>query len=130
MFRDVMKLKVFTLADGLALEVYRLTLGFPPEDRSGLDALLRRSALSVPLRIMEACRKGGDEGFIQGLGFAAEAAADGRYLTGLAGQLGLLSAEQSQQTQEAFQHVMMALYGLRKAARNRERAPAAETREG
>jgi four helix bundle protein len=123
MFRDPTKLKVFTLADEIALEVFRLAGGFPAEDRSGLDALLRRAALAVPLRIMEGCSRGGDEAFLQGLSAAAEAAADGRYITGLAEHLGLLAPLIAKQTQERFNHLTMALYGLRKAAsKPRERA--------
>ena len=128
MFRDPTKLKVFTLADEIALEVYRLAGGFPAEDRSGLDVQLRRAALSVPIRIMEGCRRGGDQAFLQGLSCAAEAASDGRYLAGLAEQLGLLAPELSKRTQERFNHLAMALYGLRKAAsKPREKV---ETLEG
>lgn len=129
MFRDPTKLKVFNLADELALEVYRLANGFPSEDRSGVDAQLRRAALSVPLRIMEGCRRGGEQAFLQGLSTAAEASSDGRYLTGLAEQLGLLAPEISRPTQERFQHLTMALYGLRKAV-SKPRDRAAETVEG
>ncbi len=129
MFRDPTKLKVFTLADELAVEVYRLANGFPAADRSGLDAQLRRAALSVPLRIMEGCRRGGDEAFIHGLSAAAEASSDGRYLTGLAEHLGLLAPHVSKPTQERFQNLAMALYGLRKAV-SKPRERAAETAEG
>ncbi len=115
MFRDPSKLKVFTLADELALEVYRLAAGFPAEDRLGLGAQLQRTVLAVPLRIMEGCRRGGDEAFLQGLSSAAGAASDGRYLVAFAERLGLLPPAAAQPAQEGLQHLAMALYGLRKA---------------
>ena len=129
MFRDPTKLKVFTLADEVALEVYRLARGLPADDRSGLDAQLRRAALSVPLRIMEGCRRGGDQAFLQGLSSAAEASSDGRYLVGLAEHLGLLPPELARLAQERFNHLTMALYGLRKAV-SKPRERTAETLEG
>ncbi len=46
------RLEVWHLADDLAAGVYRATESFPPAERFGLVAQLRRAALSVPTNIV------------------------------------------------------------------------------
>lgn len=49
-FRD---LKVWRLGKELVIEVYRLTMLFPVEERYGLVAQMRRAAVSIPSNIAE-----------------------------------------------------------------------------
>jgi four helix bundle protein len=50
---DFRKLKVWEKAHELALEIYRVTAAFPPEERFGLTSQLRLSAASVPTNLAE-----------------------------------------------------------------------------
>ena len=118
MFRDTSKLKVFELADGLAESVHRVTAGTP----ESLGAQLRRASILPPLAIQEGCAQWKDEAFIQHLGRARSAAAELRYLLGLAGRVGLLGAEARDLEERAF-HLVKALQLLLKAQRQREDKP-------
>ena len=90
MSRDPSKLKVFHVADELVVEVYRATRGFPVEERYGLQAQLRRAAVSVPTNIVEGCARNSERDYLHFLDVAINAASDVRYLLGLSARLGIL----------------------------------------
>jgi four helix bundle protein len=83
------KLKVFVLADELTLEVYRATRDFPVVERFGLQAQLRRAAVSVPTNIVEGAVRASDKAFANYLITALGSASEVRYLLGLARRLEL-----------------------------------------
>ncbi|HJW09500.1 MAG TPA: four helix bundle protein [Holophagaceae bacterium] len=116
MFRDTSKLKVFTLADELAVSVHRATVAAP----DSLGAQLRRASVLPPLAIQEGCAQWKDEAFIQCLGRARGAATELRYLLGLAGRVGLLGPEARPLEEQAF-HLVKALQLLLKAQNERGR---------
>ena len=51
--RDFRDLKVWHRAIDFAVEIYRLTIAFPREERFGMTAQLRRAAVSVSSNIAE-----------------------------------------------------------------------------
>lgn len=58
--RDFRNLKVWGKAHKLTLEVYRLTLHIPKEEKYGLSSQLRRSAVSIGANIAEGYGRSGD----------------------------------------------------------------------
>ena len=53
--QDFRKLTVWRKAHHLTLEVYRVSICFPPEEKFALTSQLRRAAASIPTNIAEGC---------------------------------------------------------------------------
>lgn len=53
MLKNYKELKVWQKAYKLCLEVYRVSSGFPKDERFGLTSQIRKSAVSVPSNIAE-----------------------------------------------------------------------------
>ena len=60
-FRD---LEVWRASMDLALEVYKVTTGFPTDERYGLTSQLRRAGVSVPSNIAEGHARKSDGAFL------------------------------------------------------------------
>ena len=87
MSRDYKKLRVFSLADELVVAVYRCSGTLPAEERYGLQAQLRRAAVSVPTNIVEGCARRSTKGYLHFITIALGSASELRYLLRLAPRL-------------------------------------------
>jgi four helix bundle protein len=91
---DFRNLKVWHKAHALALAVYRATSAFPPAERFGLVAQMRRAAVSVPANIAESCgrRSHRDEAHLLQVAFGSACELEAELL--LARDLGYLSSDE------------------------------------
>lgn len=85
------RLKAWEASHEMALEVYRASASWPDHERFGLTSRVRRSAISVPLNIVEGAARRGSRQFRQFLNIASGSQAELRYALRLANDLGYLS---------------------------------------
>ena len=89
--RDPEKLRAFELADRLALLIYKRTRTFPPDERFGLAAQLRRAALSTASNIVEGAARHSEADYVRFLDMAYGSVCEVEYQLSLADRLGFLA---------------------------------------
>jgi four helix bundle protein len=107
------ELKVWQRAHALVLEVYRISAGFPAEERFALTSQLRRAVTSVPANIAEGSRRKGQQEYSRFLNIAQGSAAEAEYLLILSRDLGYLSASAFDRLSADLDEVARMLHGLR-----------------
>ena len=118
MSRDHSKLKVFHRADELVVGVYRATRCFPVEERYGLQAQLRRAAVSVPTNIVEGCARNSEKDYLHFVDVAIASAAEVGYLLGLSARLGILQETDQGPLVRGYDELIRSLQKLLSALRN------------
>ena len=88
--QNVRELKVWQKAHELVLAIYRVSAGFPSDERFGLTQQLRRSTTSVASNIAEGCGRGSDADFARFLYMALGSASEAEYQMLLAHDLKFL----------------------------------------
>lgn len=107
------ELRVWQRAHALVLEIYRISAGFPQDERFGVTSQLRRAMASVPTNIAEGSRRQGQQEYSRFLNIAQGSAAEVEYLLILSRDLGYLSAAAFDRLIANLDEVARMLHGLR-----------------
>ena len=111
------ELGVFWDAHRLTLEVYRICRGFPPIERYGLAAQMRRAAGSIPTNLAEGSGRSTPADFARFVDVASGSLHELEYQIMLAHDLGYLSGGQYTDIDGRVSAVGRQLNGLRRALR-------------
>jgi four helix bundle protein len=110
--RDVRKYEVFKRADGLVIEVYKLTASFPNSELFALTSQMRRAAYSIPMNLAEGAARSGAKEFAQFINVAVGSCEEVRYQIHLANALGYVPAETAAKLDADYEEVKRMLAGL------------------
>lgn len=107
------ELKVWQRSHALVLELYRITGGFPAEERFALTSQLRRAATSVPTNIAEGSRRQGNQEYARFLNIAQGSIAEVEYLLILTRDLGYIPPTAFDRLVAEVDEIARMLHGLR-----------------
>ncbi|MEW6251154.1 MAG: four helix bundle protein [Planctomycetota bacterium] len=110
--QDFKELRVWQKAHELVLDVYRLTAGFPQDERFGLVSQMRRAAVSIPANIAEGRCRRGDKDFARFVQMAMGSAAEVEYFLLLACDLGYIAADRHAELDARIREVKRMLSGF------------------
>ena len=113
--RNYQDLHAWQRAVEFVVLVYRLTKGFPKEERYGLTAQLRRAAVSIPSNVAEGQGRGGDPDFVRFLRFAYGSLREAETQIIIAERLGYLPSAESQKAIVLAAEVGRLINGLLKS---------------
>lgn len=110
-------LRVWKKSHGLVLSIYRATAAFPPEERFGLTAQLRRSAVSIASNIAEGTGRETSGEMRRFVSFAAGSASEVECQIEIARDLGLLEPAMAEGLLTEIGDVRRMLAGLLRSTR-------------
>jgi four helix bundle protein len=115
MSRDHRKLRVFQEADALVGDVYRVSRGFPTNERFGLQSQIRRAAVSAACNIVEGSARQTEREYLNFLNIATASAAEAEYLLPLAIRLDMVSASEAEPLVRRYAGLSSALRAMIRA---------------
>ena len=115
--RDHRRLQAFQLADELALDVYRVTAGFPKSEQFGLVSQMRRAAVSAASNIVEGCARRTQADYLRFLDIAFGSFRELEYQVSLAHRLDYLRADAYELLQTKCIETSKVLAGLIRSLR-------------
>jgi four helix bundle protein len=106
------ELKVWQRSHSLVLSVYRMTTGFPQNERYGLISQVRRSALSVPTNIAEGSKRITSHEYARFLNIAEASLAETEYLLMVSRDLGYITPIMADKSFVEISEISRMLHGL------------------
>ena len=116
-------LKVWQRSYQLCFEIYKITNGFPDEEKYGLTSQLRRAAVSVPSNISEGYGRKTTPEYIQFLYIAYGSVCEIETQILLSGDLGYISNGRLEMLNEGIREVERMLKALIRSLENKPSNP-------
>lgn len=110
--KDFRKLKVWEKSHQLAVEVYRVTAGFPRQELFGMTSQMRRAAVSIASNLAEGCGRRSDAELGRFAEIAMGSASELEYQVLLARDLEYIRERDSQELTANVVEVKRMLSGL------------------
>ena len=117
------ELKVWQRSYQLCLEIYKITKGFPDEEKYGLTSQLRRAAVSVPSNISEGYGRKTTPEYIQFLYIAYGSICEIETQILLSGDLGYISNGRLEMLKEGIREVERMLKASIRSLENKHLTP-------
>jgi four helix bundle protein len=115
------KLKVWEVAHGFVLDIYKASKHFPSEEKFGLVSQLRRAAVSIPANMAEGNIRSSRAEYMRFLDMARASLVEVEYYLILSRDLGYIPAATHDELQAKRMHVGRLLHRLIGSLRPRER---------
>ena len=110
--RDHRQLRVFIQADELVLRVYHATRGLPVEERFGLQAQIRRAAVSAASNLVEGSARSSEKAYRQFVSISFGSAAETQYLFSVVRRLTLLPVAECERLEKDYENLLKGLNKL------------------
>jgi four helix bundle protein len=109
---NLKELKIWKKAIDLAVEVYRVTALFPPDEKYGLTSQTRRAAVSISSNIAEGAGRNSEKEFKYFLGIANGSSFELQTQLFISNKLSLLSNEDLEQMFQQIEELQKMNYGF------------------
>jgi four helix bundle protein len=116
--RDYKKIKAWTLADDLAVDIYKISRCFPREELYAMTSQIRRAAYSVPANIAEGAGRRTIKDYLHFLDIAKGSLNETEYFIHLSKRLGYIKQDQKNLIDKTIIEAARCLTGLIKFIEN------------
>jgi len=123
MLKNYKELNVWKKAYELCVEIYKVTQGFPKEERYGLTSQIRKAAVSVPSNIAEGYGRKNIREYIQALYIAYGSLCELETQMMLAGEFCYLKPKDLERLLQEMGDIERMLKGLIRALENKAKNP-------
>jgi four helix bundle protein len=124
MLKNYKDLKVWQKAYQLCIAMYKITKGFPKDERFGLTSQIRRAAVSVPSNIAEGYRRKTTQEYIQSLYIAYGSHCELETQIMISKDLGYIKSDDFRELQQHIGDIERMLKALIKSLQNKGSNPA------